>query len=46
MREFLTDKEKTLKMAKALSDLLENKFKIWKFSFGLDPIFGIVPHIG
>lgn len=46
MKKILTDKTKLLAIAKTLSDLLENKFKIWKFSFGLDPLFGIVPILG
>lgn len=38
--------EKQLALAKALTDLLENKFRIGKFKFGLDPILGAIPLLG
>lgn len=35
-----------IKLAENLTDLLENKFKIGPFKFGLDPIIGLVPILG
>jgi hypothetical protein len=32
--------------AKKLTTLLDTKFKLWKFSFGIDPILNIVPWLG
>jgi hypothetical protein len=37
---------KHLKTARLLTELLENKFKIGPFKFGLDPIVGLVPIVG
>lgn len=33
-------------IARKISTLLDTKFSIWKFKFGLDPILGAVPVIG
>lgn len=38
--------ESHLKLARTLTDLLENKFGVGKFRIGLDPILGLVPGIG
>ena len=38
--------EQHIKFAKVLTDLLENKFSIGKFKFGLDPILGLIPGFG
>ncbi|MEI6533202.1 MAG: DUF4112 domain-containing protein [Candidatus Roizmanbacteria bacterium] len=35
--------EKHLKIAKTLSILLDNRFSILGFRFGLDPILGLIP---
>lgn len=35
-----------LKTARFLADLLDNKFKIGGFRFGLDPIIGFIPFVG
>jgi hypothetical protein len=35
--------DKHLKIAKFLVRLFENRFKIFNFRFGLDPIFGLIP---
>jgi hypothetical protein len=35
-----------LQYAQSLADLLDNKFKILGFRFGLDPLIGLVPGIG
>lgn len=40
------NKEKHLKIARQITHLLETKFSIWKFKFGLDPILGLVPGAG
>ena len=37
---------KHLKVAIGLSELLDNKFKIGRFSFGIDPLLGAIPGIG
>ena len=29
-----------------MADLLDQKFKIWNFEFGLDPIIGLIPVVG
>lgn len=44
--KFLRDKEKQLNIARKISKLLDTKFTIWKFKFGLDPILGAVPIVG
>lgn len=44
--KFLGDKEKQLNIARKISRLLDTKFTIWKFKFGLDPILGAVPVVG
>lgn len=38
--------EKHLKMARFLTDLLENKFGIGGLRFGFDPIIGAIPGFG
>lgn len=38
--------EKQIAIARALTDLLENKFKIGKYRFGIDPILGAIPVLG
>ncbi len=38
--------EKHLKMARFITDLLENKFGIGKFKFGFDPLIGAIPGFG
>jgi len=35
-----------LRAAEALTNLLENQFKIMGFKFGLDPIIGLIPGLG
>jgi hypothetical protein len=35
-----------LKTARFLADLLDNKFEIAGFHFGLDPIIGLIPFVG
>lgn len=35
-----------LKIARFLTDLLDNKFKLGKFGFGLDPFFSLFPFLG
>jgi hypothetical protein len=37
---------KNYRNTKVLVDLLENKFQIGPFKFGLDPLLGLVPEIG
>lgn len=37
---------KHIRRAKTLTKLLENQFRIGKFSFGLDPILGLFPGTG
>jgi hypothetical protein len=43
---YIVKPEHHYKVAKGLVYLLENRFKILGFSFGLDPIIGFVPWIG
>ncbi len=43
---YLMNVQKHLKIAEFLVNLLENKFKIFRFKFGLDPFIGIVPGFG
>lgn len=38
--------ERHLRMARIITNLLENKFELGKFKFGFDPILGIIPGIG
>jgi len=35
-----------LKIARALADLLDNKFEVLGFHFGLDPLIDLVPIVG
>jgi hypothetical protein len=42
----LTDKTKHLTAVRKVTKLLETKFSIWKFKFGIDPILGLLPGIG
>ena len=35
-----------LKLASLLAEYLDNKFKVGKFKFGLDPILGLFPGMG
>lgn len=35
-----------LKVAEALTDLLENRFALFGFRFGLDAVIGLIPWIG
>ncbi len=41
-----TFNQKHLQTARVLTQLLENRFKIGPFKFGLDPIIGLVPVVG
>lgn len=45
-KKILSDKQNHLNIARKVSKLLDTKFTIWKFKFGLDPILGLVPGIG
>lgn len=38
--------EHHIQIAKILTDLLENRFSIGRFKFGLDPIIGVIPGFG
>ena len=38
--------QKEIKIAEYLVDLLENRFRILNFRFGLDPLLGLVPGLG
>ena len=40
------NKKRHLKTARAIANLLEAKFSIWKFKFGIDPLLGLVPGAG
>ena len=40
------DKSKHLIIVRKITKLLETKFSIWKFKFGLDPVLGLVPGLG
>lgn len=40
------NKKHHLKAVREMTQLLEEKFSIWKFKFGLDPILGLVPGAG
>lgn len=42
----MRDKTKHLIIVRKVTKLLETKFSIWKFKFGIDPILGLVPGIG
>lgn len=42
----LVDKTKHLAAVRKITKLLETKFSIWKFKFGLDPILGLLPGVG
>ena len=44
--EVKMNKDKHLNIARKITKLLETKFSIWKFKFGLDPILGLLPGIG
>lgn len=35
-----------LKIAEDIVNLLENKFKVWGYKFGFDPIIGLIPIVG
>jgi len=35
-----------LKIAKSITILLENQFKVGSFKFGLDPVVGLIPGLG
>jgi hypothetical protein len=35
-----------IKIAENIVNLLENKFKIWGYKFGFDPIIGLIPVVG
>jgi hypothetical protein len=35
--------DKRLKMASFLANLLDSRFKVGKYSFGIDPILGLIP---
>lgn len=37
---------KHIKTAEALTALLENKFKVGPYVFGLDPLLGLIPGVG
>jgi hypothetical protein len=38
--------ENHLRIARTITDLMENKFGIGKFRIGFDPILGVIPGIG
>lgn len=38
--------KKQLSFARRITNLLDNKFKIGPFRFGLDPIIGLIPGLG
>ena len=38
--------EMHLRIARALTEFLENKFSIGRFKFGFDPIIGVIPGFG
>lgn len=40
------DKTKHLTAVRKVTSLLETKFSLWKFKFGLDPILGLLPGLG
>jgi hypothetical protein len=40
------DKTKHLTVVRKVTKLLETKFSIWKFKFGIDPLLGLLPGIG
>ena len=42
----MIDKTKHLIAVRKVTKLLETKFSIWKFKFGLDPILGLIPGLG
>ncbi len=42
----MKDIEEHLKLARALSKLLDSQFSIFGFHFGLDPVFDLIPAIG
>lgn len=42
----LTDKTKHLTAVRKITKLLETKFSIWKFKFGIDPLLGLLLGIG
>ena len=35
-----------IKVADKIVDLLENKFKVFGYKFGLDPLIGLIPVVG
>jgi hypothetical protein len=38
--------EKHITIAEAITDLLENRFTILNYRFGLDPLLGLIPGLG
>lgn len=38
--------DKHFRLARIFTDLLENKFSLGKFKFGLDPVIGAMPGVG
>ena len=42
----MVDKTKHLTVVRKITKLLETKFSVWKFKFGLDPILGLLPGLG
>lgn len=42
----LLDKTKHLTNVRKVTKLLETKFSIWKFKFGIDPVLGLLPGLG
>lgn len=40
------DNTKHLTAVRKITKLLETKFSIWKFKFGIDPLLGLIPGIG
>lgn len=42
----VVDKTKHLIVARKITRLLETKFSIWEFKFGIDPILGLLPGVG
>lgn len=38
--------EKHIRLASTLAQLLDSRFKIGRFGFGLDPIIGLIPVLG
>ena len=46
IKSSLVDKKKHLTNVRKITELLETRFSIWKFRFGLDPVLGLLPGLG